>query len=86
MQSSFFFIIYYVQNYSLWLLNYFVAEDWNISSLIDRPDREELLICRTNGALERFNRELNQAFPHSHPTMTDFVTTIRRISHEKYEK
>ena len=55
-------------------------------SLLHHPDRAELLICRTNGALECFNRELNNSFPHAHPTMTDFVSTIRRISHEKFEK
>ena len=47
-------------------------------------DREELLICRINGALERFNRELNHAFPNAHPSMPEFVTTIRRISTDKY--
>ena len=36
------------------------------------------------GALECFIRELNGAFPHAHPSMVDFVTTIRRISQEKY--
>lgn len=56
--------------------------------LLDRPDLADILICRTNGALECYNRELNDdgAFPHAHPTMTDFVYTIRRISHEKFEK
>ena len=33
-------------------------------------DREELLICRTNGALERFNRELNHAFPNACPSLS----------------
>ncbi len=48
-------------------------------------DREELLmICRTNGALERFNRELNHAFPNAHLSMSEFVRTIRRISADKY--
>ena len=36
------------------------------------------------GALERFNRELNHAFPNAHPSMPEFVTTIRRISADKY--
>jgi hypothetical protein len=52
--------------------------------VLDREDREELLICRTNGARERFNRELNHAFPNAHPSMPEFVTTIRRISADKY--
>jgi len=36
------------------------------------------------GALERFNRELNHAFPNAHTSMPEFVTTIRRISADKY--
>ena len=38
------------------------------------------------GALERFNRELNHAFPNAHPSMPEFVTTIRRISADKYTR
>jgi len=60
------------------------SDDWNISSVLVLEDREELLICGTNGALERFNRELNHAFPNAHPSMSEFVSTIRRISTDKY--
>ena len=53
--------------------------------MLVREDREESLICRTNGALERFNRELNHAFPNAHPSMSEFVSnSIRRISADKY--
>ena len=48
--------------------------------MLVREDREELLICGTNGALER----LNHAFPNAHPSMSEFVGTIRRISADKY--
>ena len=51
--------------------------------MLVREDREELLICGTNGALERFNMELNHAFPNAHPSMSEFVGTIRRIRAEK---
>ena len=39
---------------------------------------------RTNNGLERFNRELNNAFPVGHPSMVEFVTTIRQISQDKW--
>ena len=52
--------------------------------MLVREDREELLICGTNGALERFNMELNHAFPNAHPSMSEFIGTIRRISADKY--
>ena len=53
--------------------------------MLVQEDREESLICRTNGALERFNRELNHAFPNAHPSMSEFVSnSIRRISADKY--
>ena len=61
----------------------FFSDDWNISSDLARDDADELIVCRTNGALEHFNRELNHSFPYAHPSMTEFVTVIRRISQEK---
>eukprot|EP01035_Chromulina_nebulosa_P038113 gene38113-51472_t len=48
--------------------------------LLEMIDADELIVCRTNGALERFNRELNHSFPNPHPSMTEFVTAIRRIN------
>eukprot|EP01036_Dinobryon_divergens_P047267 gene47267-63348_t len=71
---------YFVQT---WCIRY-KTDDWNISSVLAQEDADELLICRTNGALERFNRELNHTFPNAHPSMCDFVTAIRQISAEKY--
>ena len=65
----------------LWYFKFFVV----LYSLLVREDREESLICRTNGALERFNRELNHAFPNAHPSISEFVSnSIRRISADKY--
>ena len=42
------------------------------------------LSFRTNNGLERFNRELNDAFSVGHPNMVDFVSTIKRISLQKW--
>ena len=62
-----------------------LSDDKNISSVLVREDREESLICRTNDAFERFNREWNHAFPNAHPSMSEFDSTcIRRISEDKY--
>ena len=41
-------------------------------------------LSRTNNGLERFNRQLNDAFSVGHPTMVEFVSTIRQMSHEKW--
>ena len=37
---------------------------------------------RTNNALESFNSRLNSAFPCAHPSLLQFIETIRRISCE----
>ncbi len=50
--------------------------------LLEMMYADELIVCRTNGALEHFNRELNHSFPNAHPSMTEFVTVIRRIKQE----
>jgi hypothetical protein len=63
-----------------WLIRY-RPEDWNIEAFTNE-DTLVTLINRTNNPLERFNRELNQAFPTAHPSMNDFVATIKRISCE----
>ena len=45
----------------------FFSDDWNISSVLARDDADELIVCRTNSVLERFNRELNHSFVRSSP-------------------
>lgn len=65
---------------STWLIRY-RPEDWNINAFT-KEDSLVTLINRTNNPLERFNRELNQAFPTAHPSMNDFVATIKKISCE----
>jgi hypothetical protein len=58
--------------------------DWNISSVLARDDADEFKVCRINGALERFNRELyHNSFLNAHPSMTEFVTVTRKINQEK---
>lgn len=47
---------------------------WNFSGLVGSE------INRTNDPLERFNRELNDAFSSPRPNLPVFVSTIERIS------
>ena len=56
---------------------------WNINAILASENVNDILINRTNNPLERFNRELNQNFPVSHPSMAQFVDTIKKISKEK---
>ena len=58
-----------------------LSGDWNISSLLNLSllDLAVILICRTNGALERFNRDLNGVFPHAYTSYNDWF----RIYHTK---
>jgi hypothetical protein len=44
----------------------------------------DAVVNRTNNALERYNRTLNEEFPTAHPKMPDFVQTINRLSKEYY--
>jgi hypothetical protein len=63
-----------------WLVRY-RPEDWNVEAHRNE-DTLVTLINRTNNPLERFNRKMNNAFPNAHPSMNEFVTTIKRISCE----
>lgn len=38
------------------------------------------IIARTNNPLERFNREMNSAFPTLHPNLPTFVSTIEEMA------
>ena len=51
---------------------------WNIHSILEREDRDDIMINRTNNPIERYNRTLKANFPHPHPSMTDFVRVIRQ--------
>jgi hypothetical protein len=50
----------------------------------DNP--EVTLFNKTNNALERFNRRLNDEFPTAHPSMSQFVEVIKEISADYVDK
>jgi hypothetical protein len=56
-----------------WIVEY-NPKYWNISLYKDTND---LLRNRTNNPLERYNRTSNDMFPNAHPSMPQFVTTIK---------
>ncbi|POM65052.1 Hypothetical protein PHPALM_19312 [Phytophthora palmivora] len=58
-----------------WLDQYDVSV-WNVFGLSNE------LIARTNNPIERFNREINDRFPKSRPSMTTFVGVIKTLSAE----
>jgi len=52
----------------------FSVKDWNISRFLDTGNE---LANRTNNPLEKYNRVLNELFPHPHPSLKDFVVKLR---------
>ena len=56
-----------------WCSSMDFIETWNI---IDRNEEYYDLQNRTNNALERYNRRLNDVFPTAHPSLLLFVQTI----------
>jgi hypothetical protein len=69
-------------------INIYDPTTWNINHIIQNKteDEELIIINRTNNPLERFNRQMNDAFPNAHPNMENFVETINKISTEKNEE
>ena len=63
-----------------WLRTY-QPRDWNVS-ILATEDINVTVVNRTNNPLERFNRKMNDAFPTAHPSMHQFIDTIREISNE----
>jgi hypothetical protein len=57
---------------------------WNYSKI--NGNAEITLYNKTNNALERFNRHLNDAFPTAHPSMAQFVEVIKEISVDYVDK
>ncbi|KAG3136198.1 hypothetical protein PC128_g25941 [Phytophthora cactorum] len=57
----------------VWITKY-GSEVWNVHGL-DRG-----LVNCTNHPLERFNREMNEAFSAPHPTAPVFVSTVERLA------
>jgi len=60
-----------------WLTRYDIG-DWNVHDVINAQNR-------TNNALERFNRTLNDLFSSAHPNLLNFVDTIRKQSFETFK-
>lgn len=54
-------------------------KDWNVHDVVSNND-EDFMINRTNNPLERYNRTMNNKFPVAHPSMVNFVTSIREES------
>ena len=52
---------------------------WNIFAF---TTNKKTLNNHTNNGLEKFNRQMNGAFPTSHPNIVVFVTGIGRISND----
>ena len=48
---------------------------WNIC---DELKKHKELQNRTNNALERYNRSMNENFPLLHPTLKEFVSTLEK--------
>jgi len=55
---------------------------WNIEAILNNPDKDEIMVNRTNNPLENFNRRMNDSFPTAHPNMQQFVGTVNQIAHE----
>ena len=47
---------------------------WNVHGM-DEADIQ--LVARTSNGLERYNRELNESFPNSHPNLVVFASTLK---------
>ena len=81
-----FFITY---NYLFFFL-LVLSGDWNISSLLNLSPCLTLRSSWSVGQMVRWSVSIGNwmaSFPtHILPTMTDFVSTILKISHEKFEK
>ena len=70
----------------IWCNGRYQIASWNVSRL--DPDS---IVNRTNNALERFNRTLKERLlvvvvPHAHPSMAQFLETIKQLSHEHVQE
>ena len=64
---------------SFWCASADFMETWNI---IDKDKSHYDLQNRTNNALERYNRTMNELFPTPHPSLLLFVQTIESQARE----
>ena len=66
-----------------WCSSMDFIETWNI---IDRNEEYYDLQNRTNNALERYNRRLNDVFPTAHPSLLLFVQTIEIEARYQFQR
>lgn len=52
----------------------------------DDDEAEESIVNRTNNALECHNKFVNNSFPCSHPSVVDFVATLRLMAQKQVQK
>lgn len=88
---------YWVYFVKTWIVTYKPAT-WNVHHLItdengnrrasfEGASKEEIMFFqRTNNCLERFNRDMNAAFPCPHPSMGQFVQVIKETSGRYLER
>ena len=68
---------------SFWCASADFMETWNI---IDPDESHYDLQNRTNNALERYNRAMNDLFPTPHPSLLLFVQTIESEAREQVQR
>ena len=68
-----------------WTKQYDV-KSWNLHHLLNNPTAINELRQRTNNCLERYNREMNNAFKTAHPNLITFVDIIKGKSLEFVER
>ncbi|KUF91609.1 Hematopoietic prostaglandin D synthase [Phytophthora nicotianae] len=54
---------------------------WNVNAISETMD----IVNRTNNALERFNRDLNESFSSAHPNLLPFMAVIKQKSKDHVE-
>jgi hypothetical protein len=86
----------YTKQFDVFWNDYFVKtwlhtydpHTWNISTWLGNEDQgvASQLLNRTNNAVERFNRTMNETFPVAHPSVAQFVLAIRDLSQQYVNK
>jgi hypothetical protein len=61
-------------------ITFFRPELWNVNAHINNDMKT--MNNRTNNALERFNRKLNEQFSCAHPCLANYIEVIREVSQE----
>ena len=65
------------------LIKSYPITTWNIHSILEKENSDDILINRTNNPLERYNRRYNDLFPNtSQPHMIQWITKIKEDANE----